>query len=93
MPMSTDTAVTPHEPSVGTSTYCMPLSRRKGSCPRGGDGVGTEGCGGGDAGRGSAGVRRTILEVDVGISHRARRLRGRDGGDGGRWRPCASRVD
>jgi hypothetical protein len=31
-----------------------------------------------------------VVDVDVGC---ARHLRGRDGGDGGRWWPCASLAE
>jgi hypothetical protein len=84
MPMATATNVKPHDPSAGTSIIHMVLSWRKASHPRSNeDGAGEEAVGGG------VGRRRTTRVVDVDVG-RARRLRGRDGGDGGRWRPCAS---
>jgi hypothetical protein len=84
MPMATATAVKPHDPSAGTFIIRRALSWRKASRPRSsGAGVGVEALGGG------VGRRRTAQVVDVHVG-RARCVRGRDGGHGGRWRPCAS---
>jgi hypothetical protein len=84
MPMVTATDVKPNDPSAGTSTTRKAFSWKKASRPRSiKDGVGEEAVGGGVGGH-----RTTrVVYVDIG---RARRLRGRDGGDGGRLRPCAS---
>jgi hypothetical protein len=85
IPMATVTAVKPHDPSAGTGRRV--LSWRKVSRPRRvEDGVGEETVGGG------VGRRRTTRVVDVDVGW-ARRLRGRDGGDGGRLRPCASLAE
>jgi hypothetical protein len=76
--------VKPHDPSAGTSTIRRALSLRKAWRPISArDGVGEEVVGGG------VGRRRTTRVVDVDVG-RAWRLRGRDGGNGGRWRLCAS---
>jgi hypothetical protein len=88
LPMATATAVKPHDPSAETFTIRRVLSWRKASPPR------SSGNGGGEeAVDGGVGRRRTTRVVDVNVGW-ARRLRGRDGGDGGRWRRwCASLAE